>query len=183
MIFKANNFFELELVFINNHVICHEMMLNNYSKDNIFKSDFWEKIFLSWIKLLFINPKFLLPKSILDKKSFSLSFEIVDNNAIAHLNEKWMRKKGPTDVLSFPIIMDEDNINDLPIVELGDIFISFEMAIKQSLEHDNSITKEMLWLASHGFLHLLGFDHRNQKELNKMLNLQEYLISELNLNN
>jgi len=40
--------------------------------------------------------------------------------------------------------------------------------------------EEMIWLASHGFLHLLGWDHRNENELEEMLDFQQYLISKLN---
>ena len=56
------------------------------------------------------------------------------------------------------------------------------MAITQSLEYNNSICKEMIWLASHGFLHLLGWDHQDQKQLDNMIHIQEYLISKLNIN-
>ena len=62
---------------------------------------------------------------------------------------------------------------------MGDIFISLEMAFKQSLEFKHSLKKEMLWLASHGFLHLLGWEHNDDNELDNMLNFQEYLITRL----
>ena len=94
------------------------------------------------------------------------------------MNKKWMQKKGPTDVLSFPITSDE-SLNNLDHIELGDIFISLEMAIEQSYEYKHSINKEMLWLASHGFLHLLGWEHNNDLDLENMLNFQEYLITRL----
>ena len=94
------------------------------------------------------------------------------------MNKKWMQKNGPTDVISFPIISDE-SLNNLDHIELGDIFISLEMALKQSYEYKHSIYKEMLWLASHGFLHLLGWEHNNALDLENMLNFQEYLITRL----
>ena len=53
------------------------------------------------------------------------------------------------------------------------------MAFKQSLEFDHSTKREMLWLASHGLLHLLGWEHNDAYELDNMLNFQEYLISKL----
>ena len=120
-----------------------------------------------------------MPKFIFEKKSFSLSLEIINNQEIAFMNQKWMKKKGPTDVLSFPIISDNNAMNELTLIELGDLFISLEMALEQSLEYKHSIEREMLWLASHGFLHLLGWEHNNEKELEEMLNFQEYLISKL----
>ena len=104
---------------------------------------------------------------------FSLSFEIIDDELIADLNKKWLNKTGPTDVLSFPIISENDSYIDMPIIELGDLFISIDTAQKQSKEFNNSLKEEMIWLASHGFLHLLGWDHRDSNELDKMLSLQE----------
>ena len=85
--------------------------------------------------------------------------QIINDNEISFINQKWMNKSGPTDVLSFPIISKEDNTKDLNFIELGDLFISLEMAFKQSLEFDHSLKREMLLLASHGLLHLLGWEH------------------------
>ena len=48
---------------------------------------------------------------------------------------------------------------------MGDIFISLEMALEQSYEYKHSIYREMIWLASHGFLHLLGWEHNNEHDL------------------
>ena len=80
-----------------------------------------------------------------------------------------MNKSGPTDVLSFPMISDVDTTKDLNFIELGDLLISLETAINQSLEFNHSITREMLWLASHGLLHLLGWEHNDDNELDLSL--------------
>ena len=144
----------------------------------IFESIFWEKVFLSWINTILKKEDYKLPKFILKKKSFSLGLQIISNQEIASMNQKWMQKNGPTDVLSFPIISDE-SLHNLDLIELGDIFISFEMALEQSYEYKHSIKREMLWLASHGFLHLLGWEHEDDNELKNMLSFQEYLISNL----
>ena len=71
------------------------------------------------------------------------------------------------------------SLNNLDHIELGDIFISLEMALEQSYEYKHSIYREMIWLASHGFLHLLGWEHNNEHDLENMLNFQEYLITRL----
>ena len=145
----------------------------------IFESSFWEDVFLCWIKIILDEKDSSFPKFIFDKKSFSLSLQIITNNDISSINQKWMNRSGPTDVLSFPMISDVDTTRDLNFIELGDLLISLEMAFKQSLEFHHSIKKEMLWLASHGFLHLLGWEHNDDNELDNMLNFQEYLISRL----
>ena len=149
-----------------------------FSKKFILESIFWEKGFLSWINTILKKDDYELPKFIFKKKSFSLGLQIISNQEIASMNKKWMQKNGPTDVLSFPITSDE-SLNNLDHIELGDIFISFEKALEQSYEYKHSIYIEMLWLASHGFLHLLGWEHNNDFDLDHMLNFQEYLISQL----
>ena len=166
LVFKCNDFFQF----------------SNKFKDTksklIFESIFWEKVFLSWINRIFKKDDYQLPKFIFKKKSFSLGLQIISNQEIASINQKWMQKNGPTDVLSFPIISDE-SLHNLDLIELGDIFISLEMALEQSYEYKHSIKREILWLASHGFLHLLGWEHKDDNQLKSMLSFQEYLISNL----
>ena len=181
MINQNNSIECVELVFKNSCEIKPNKFNVNGIKQYIFEHDFWENTFLKWINILLNEFKQFLPNNLLNKKSFSLSFEIVDDLKIADLNKIWLNKLGPTDVLSFPILSKEDSLNDLTFIEFGDIFISLEMAIKQAIEYNNSIEKEVIWLASHGFLHLLGWDHQDQTQLDNMIKIQEYIISKLNL--
>ena len=178
--YQKDNFeFEIDLVFkSNNFSHLSDEFLNNQNND-IFKSYFWEKVFLCWIQIILEQKDYSFPKFIFEKNLFSLSLQILNDYEISSINQKWMNKSEPTDVLSFPMISNIDTTKDLNFVELGDLFISLEMAFKQSLEFNHSITREMLWLASHGFLHLLGWEHNDDYELDNMLNFQEYLISKL----
>ena len=64
-------------------------------------------------------------------------------------------------------------------LELGDIFLSVETAIHQAKEHNHSLNFELQWLVSHGFLHLLGWDHPSSASLEKMLAVQENLIERI----
>jgi probable rRNA maturation factor len=59
---------------------------------------------------------------------------------------------------------------------LGDIIISVDMADKQAPEHGYSLRKELAWLASHGLLHLLGWDHPDEASLLLMLDRQEKML-------
>tara|TARA_Y100000589_G_scaffold251322_1_gene239694 strand:- start:283 stop:840 length:558 start_codon:yes stop_codon:yes gene_type:complete len=176
------NIFELtiDLVFKFESLKLKNIVYDN--KDNlIFEKHFWKKIFEIWMNIILREKIFSnLSNFKLNRPNFSLSFEIIDDELIADLNKKWLNKKGSTDVLSFPIIYENDLLIEMPCIELGDIFISIETAQKQANHFNNTLRKEMIWLASHGFLHLLGWDHRNENELEKMLNFQEYLISKLN---
>tara|TARA_B100000401_G_scaffold420094_1_gene345252 strand:- start:102 stop:641 length:540 start_codon:yes stop_codon:yes gene_type:complete len=169
----------LDLIFKCNDFSHFTNKLKDTKSKLIFESIFWEKVFSSWLNTILKKDDYALPKFISKKKSFSLGLQIISNQEIASMNQKWMQKNGPTDVLSFPIFSDKSLIN-LDHIELGDIFISLEMALEQSYEYKHSIHKEMLWLASHGFLHLLGWEHNDELELDNMLNFQEYLICKLN---
>ena len=168
----------LDLVFQCNDFSQFSNKLKDTKTKLIFESFFWERVFLSWINAILKKEDYELPKFIFEKKSFSLGLQIISNQEIASMNQKWMQKNGPTDVLSFPIISD-DSLDNLDHIELGDIFISLEIAIEQSYKYKHTIYREMLWLASHGFLHLLGWEHSNDLNLKNMLNFQEYLIKNL----
>tara|TARA_Y100000589_G_scaffold66793_1_gene58376 strand:+ start:253 stop:798 length:546 start_codon:yes stop_codon:yes gene_type:complete len=179
---KDNKFeIKIDLVFKFDKSLRLKNIFRKKNDNLIFEHYFWKEIFEAWMNVVISENKFSYLSKLKSKMhTFSLSFEIIDDEFIANLNSRWLNKKGPTDVLSFPIISENDSYIQMPSVELGDLFISLETAQKQSKEFNNSLTEEMIWLASHGFLHLLGWDHRNSKQLDKMLFFQEYLISKLN---
>ena len=170
---------EIDLVFNCSDTNSFKNFLKDKQDQLIIKKEFWENIFLSWIKIIIEEYSTNLNNTIKNKKSFSMSLQIINDKEICELKHKWLNKDLSTDVLSFPILVDEDINNNLPFIELGDLFISFETAYDQSIKYMNSLKKEMLWLASHGLLHLLGWEHNNKKELDEMINFQEYLISKL----
>ena len=172
---------KIELVFKFHKSLTLNNILKDQNNNLIIEQDFWNRIFEVWINIVLSENIFTnLSNFKLEQHNFSLSFEIINDELIANLNEKWLHKKGPTDVLSFPIISNNDIVTGIPVIELGDLFISLETAEKQSKKFKNSLMEEMIWLASHGFLHLLGWDHRNENELKEMLDFQQYLISKLN---
>ena len=177
-----DNIFNLtiDLVFKSDKSLRLKNLLEEENDNLIFEHYFWKEIFEAWMNIILSENKFTYLSNLkMTRHIFSLSFEIIDDELIADLNKKWLNKTGPTDVLSFPIISENDSYIDMPIIELGDLFISLDTAQKQSKEFNNSLKEEMIWLASHGFLHLLGWDHRDSNELDRMLFFQEYLISKL----
>ena len=97
----------LDLVFQCNDFSQFSNKLKDTKTKLIFESIFWEKVFLSWINTILKKDDYELPKFIFKKKSFSLGLQIISNQEIESINQKWMQKKGPTDVISFPIISDE----------------------------------------------------------------------------
>ncbi len=81
-----------------------------------------------------------------------------------------------TDVLSFAALEGDFLPPSSDALELGDIFVSVETAVRQASFYDQSLGQELRWLVSHGILHLLGWDHSCPESLSHMLTLQEELI-------
>lgn len=109
-----------------------------------------------------------------------LTVRLVEPDTIATLNEQWMGKKGPTDVLSFP--MDEltpgRDDEDAPEGYLGDIALCPQIAEQQAPAAGHSTSDEVDLLLVHGILHLLGYDHAEPDEHQEMFGLQGRLLVE-----
>ena len=98
----------------------------------------------------------------------SLSLTLVNDAAIAKLNEQYRGKAGPTDVLSFPMF--DDTTTDPEIEErlLGDVVISIDTAKRQAAEYDAPLQSELYRLVIHGLLHVMGHDHIEPEERAEM---------------
>lgn len=109
-----------------------------------------------------------------------LCIKAVDEPTIAHLNEQWMEKEGPTDVLAFP--MDElrpGKVNEeLEEGVLGDLVLCPAIAEKQGETAGHGTLAEIELLTVHGILHLLGYDHAEPEEHKEMFGLQDQLLAE-----
>ena len=109
-----------------------------------------------------------------------LCIKAVDEATIAQLNEQWMEKEGPTDVLAFP--MDElrpGKVNEEPEEGvLGDLVLSPAVAERQGAEAGHGREAEIELLTVHGILHLLGYDHAEPDEHREMFGLQARLLAE-----
>jgi probable rRNA maturation factor len=104
-----------------------------------------------------------------------VSLTFVDIQEMEELHIKWMQEGGPTDVLSFPMDMPE---NKDDVVTLGDIVIAPAVAAKQAKDAGHSVEHEMYILATHGLLHILGYDHADPDEEKVMFALQERIVKE-----
>ncbi|GAV22054.1 rRNA maturation RNase YbeY [Carboxydothermus pertinax] len=103
-----------------------------------------------------------------------VSVALVDNNYIQSLNRDYRQKDTPTDVLSFPLADDEDDV-------LGDVVISLEKALEQAKEYGHSFLREVSFLTVHGVLHLLGHDHYTEEETRIMREKEEKILKALGL--
>ena len=109
----------------------------------------------------------------------NVSVLICDNDEIKKLNGQFRDIDSPTDVLSFPMY-DEDG--ELDPDELGDIVISLERAAAQAEEFGHSLRREVAFLTAHSMLHLLGYDHVDDKEGEEiMCEKQERVLTSLGI--
>lgn len=104
-----------------------------------------------------------------------LNLTFIDDKEMQELHIKWMDLPGSTDVLSFPMDMPESG--DDPVT-LGDIVISPRFAEDQATKAGHSINHEIFILATHGLLHILGYDHEDIEDESVMFALQETIVSE-----
>ena len=101
-----------------------------------------------------------------------LSLTLMDDACIAELNERWLGHVGATDVLSFPLHGEGEP-------PAGDIYIGLEQAARQSAELGIALEEELVRLAVHGTLHVLGHDHPEgeERETSAMWGKQEELVA------
>jgi probable rRNA maturation factor len=103
-----------------------------------------------------------------------VSVTLLGDGAIAALNQRWLGLGTATDVLAFPLFAAGE-----PAV--GDVYIGAEQAVRQAAQHDVTLVEELVRLAIHGTLHVLGHDHVEGEERVKgtMWQLQERLVAEV----
>lgn len=107
-----------------------------------------------------------------------VSIILLDEEPMSTLHVEWMDLEGPTDVMSFPMDELRPGSPGLPTEAgmLGDIVICPQVATTQANTGGHSLQDEILLLATHGLLHLLGFDHAEPEEKELMFALQRQLL-------
>ena len=126
------------------------------------------------------------------KGDAEVSLLFVDEPSIAALNERFMGKTGPTDVLAFPV-EDEPlptgrspdmggtgpgaDVEDEPLMLLGDVVVCPSVAARNAADHGSTYEDEMALLVVHGLLHLLGMDHQVDAEAERMEALERSLLA------
>jgi probable rRNA maturation factor len=121
-----------------------------------------------------------------------VSLLFVDEDAMAALNQQFLGKSGPTDVLSFPIEDEPGPTGRSPdlggsgpgvspeegtLTLLGDVVICPAVAAVNAVEHEVSLEDEVALLVVHGLLHLLGLDHEDEAEADRMEALEQELLT------
>ncbi len=122
--------------------------------------------------------KFVIKKLNIENAIFNIIF--VSNEEIHNINREYRNTDRVTDVISFALEDNKDIVyEDFRL--LGDIYIAINVAYDQAIEYNHSREREVCFLATHGILHLLGYDHMTEKEEKEMFSLQEELLQEYNI--
>ncbi len=120
----------------------------------------------------YLKKKFnkLLNKFKITSNVQEISIFLTNSEKMRQLNLRFRKKNKPTDVLSFPI-----NIVKKKIGYLGDIAISYEIVNKRSKKSNFNYEFDKMWV--HGYLHLLGYDHKKIREFEKMHKLEKKILN------
>ncbi|WP_167264211.1 rRNA maturation RNase YbeY [Alkalibacillus sp. S2W] len=119
------------------------------------------------------------------EETAEMSVTIVDDETIKQINADYREKDYATDVISFAL--EEQGEGELDIVgddlpvHLGDIVISIDRAKAQANEYNHSLNRELAFLAVHGLLHLLGYDHETKADEKAMFQKQESILQSFGL--
>ncbi len=109
-----------------------------------------------------------------------LNIVIVDNEKIREINRDYRNKDAVTDVISFAF----EEVKDVDYEDvrfLGEIYISYERCVEQAADFGHSVKREFCYLAVHGLLHLLGYDHMNEEDKKVMRALEEEILNEYDI--
>jgi len=137
----------------------------------------WQNWFYAWLETLQPNNSLA--------KSYELTLRLTDDAEIHSLNAQYRQQDKPTDVLAFAALevnipQSDEMLECLPLY-LGDIVISVDTAQRQAQQQGHSLQIELAWLAAHGLLHLLGWDHPDDESLRRMLHQQTSLLETIGL--
>lgn len=119
-----------------------------------------------------------------------VELSLVADAEMTRLNFDHMRERGPTDVLSFPLhdwsveggrsmLADDDGISPPGALLLGDVVVDIDQAVRQAADGGWSVVEEIVLLAIHGTLHLLGHDHADLDEEETMRGIEHHVLSTL----
>ena len=121
----------------------------------------------------------VIKRTLMKEKALASIFSIifVSEEEIQTINKTYRQIDKVTDVISFAF---EDNKDDSMLENrvLGDIYICIPRMISQAKEYGHSETRELSFLVVHGLLHLLGYDHMNKEDEEKMFGLQKEILDE-----
>lgn len=138
------------------------------------------------LKKLFVAIAQTTFKELRLENRYEFALTIISDEKMQTMNHTYRNINKTTDVLSFA--MEDEGIGEIGLIRnkkmpihLGDIFISYQKALDQAKEYQHSFKREISFLFVHGLLHLLGFDHMEQKDEKEMFFLQDKILELLEI--
>jgi probable rRNA maturation factor len=137
----------------------------------------WQNWFECWLESL--------QSQLLPADCYELSLRLTNDGEIQQLNAQYRQQDKPTDVLAFAALEADlpqlEELRSLLPLYLGDLVISVDTASQQARQRGHSLLTELAWLAAHGLLHLIGWDHPDEASLLEMLEQQILLLRAVGL--
>ena len=119
----------------------------------------------------------------LKNKNLYVNIVLTNPENIRRINNEYRNIDKATDVLSFPMFEKEEleNLQNANQDILGDIVISIEKVKEQAIEYGHSFIRELSYMVVHGFYHLMGYDHIEEKDKILMRQKEENILNELKI--
>ena len=119
-----------------------------------------------------------------DYNSVAFDFLFCDSNKTHEINKEYREKDYPADIITFAVFADspedEKFVLDLEI-NLGEIIIGLDRVIEEAKKKEISKETELIFLISHGIMHLLGFDHQSEEDFEFVVNYQKQALKSMGI--
>lgn len=158
------------------HELSQAEAVGSGNTDAQIATETWKNWFECWLEIL--------QTSIPPAPEYEVGLRLTDDAEMRTLNAQYRHQNKPTDVLSFAALEVLPQLPEMDADEplyLGDIVISIETARQQAQQQEHPLPTELAWLAAHGLLHLLGWDHPDEESLSQMLKQQVILLKTIGI--
>ena len=143
--------------------------------DVVVENKLWNKKIKSPSKYIKKKIKKIFKFNSIKRRRFSLTILLTDNSKMKYLNKKFRNKNKITDVLSFPNLKPADLKKKINTeIYLGDIALSYEIINRRSKDSNFNLEFDKMWI--HGYLHLLGYNHKKFKDYKIMKKTEDKIL-------
>ena len=143
--------------------------------DVVVENKLWNKKIKSPSKYIKKKIKKIFKFNSIKRRRFSLTILLTDNSKMKYLNKKFRNKNKITDVLSFPNLEPADLKKKTNTeIYLGDIALSYEIINRRSKDSNFNLEFDKMWI--HGYLHLLGYNHKKFKDYKIMKKTEDKIL-------
>ncbi len=143
--------------------------------DVVVENKLWNKKIKSPSKYIKKKIKKIFKFNSIKRRRFSLTILLTDNSKMKYLNKKFRNKNKITDVLSFPNLEPADLKKKINTeIYLGDIALSYEIINRKSKDSNFNLEFDKMWI--HGYLHLLGYNHKKFKDYKIMKRTENKIL-------